>query len=605
MQSSPQKLRRRLLVYSITLLSLPVVFIGGCLLLAGAGLVGGLYLSETDPRFFVIAVIAIIAAGAAIYAFLNGITARFPQIRRQKLNPADFPELFALVEEVRKHAGGPAIDAIVIEPFLNASVSEEWDSLRARRSRYTLVIGLEIMELLSVEEFRSTVAHEMGHLAARDTYYRTWLSRTLLCWRQIFDTAATNERSVRLLSRIWSFFHEPISMIELAVSRQAEERADQIEASITSPQVAAQSLLRFDLYTAALFYHYEPSLHLQKGTEPVPPEDIYLRRLEFLRTPMDAGMEADVRRIAFSLATTFEHTHPAPRPRLAALGFPNPDLLPLQPVRERATTLLGQRYESIVAQMSKKHRMEIIDGWRQTFEAKRREAIELSELKGRLEKDPDNVRDGWRRYQIEASLAHHDESISIVEHFIEEHPDHPHARFTRGQLLIQRMDARGIPELEFGMRDPSLRPEGLDSLLNFYFIQGRYEELEEVSRRADAFVLEHERAAKERKSFGPGVPLTAPRLDRDQIAALNAAGMRNQRVVSIRVARAELRYLPSQDFHVIIVQLDPGYQSLHQAAYYQVGTAAEFPNRIIVTPDPSSRWIEKARRIPETLIYTR
>jgi hypothetical protein len=361
-----------------------------------------------------------------------------------------------------------------------------------------------------------------------------------------------------------------------------------------------------EVYGAALAYHESRAQFLRKRSEPIPPPDVYTQRLAYLRNPLPPGVEVEARRIAGTAATTFEDSHPALRQRLAALGIDDPDKVPLEPVTERATVLLGARHEALVAQMGQLHRQRILEDWRRVFESARREAVELAEIKAKAAKGPLEVDSAWRECEIETAMSGRDEVIPRLNQFIDVYPDHARGRFLRGLHLLIRCQEEGVADVEFGMsREPSLRSQGFGAIGDFLFRQGRYEEVQRIAERVDAFTDDQAKAEKEREKLGHGVAMSNHRLTAGRIESIVRAARTYSRVRSASVVRAETTRLADEDFHLVVVEVDYVKELDASGVRYHIARELDFPNRVIVVPNDPVKWLERAREVPGSTVYTR
>src|SRR5882672_9777974 len=78
------------------------------------------------------------------------------------LNPAGQPRLFATLDEVARAVGEPMPAEVYITPEFNAGVLQ-------RGRRRVMVLGLQLMQVMSVSEMRAVLAHDFGHYHGGDT----------------------------------------------------------------------------------------------------------------------------------------------------------------------------------------------------------------------------------------------------------------------------------------------------------------------------------------------------------------------------------------------------------------------------------------------------
>ncbi len=600
---SPGKLRGKLLRYGLFALSLPVLFIVACVLLAFGGLLVAYFFHSFHPVYILaFSVIIIIAAGFGVYAALNGLTAQFVPRRDKPLNPKDFPLLFEMIEQIRKETGAPELDKVTLIDTLNAGVDEQWTSLFNRTPQYNLYIGLDMMALLSKEEFKSVLAHEMGHLVARDTYYSSWFSRVLLCWQNILEGEETGNSSlVKMFRSYWSRFQDNYNAIRLTVSRQAEFQADLAETKVTSPETAAHSLLRFDLYLRALAIDYERELYLASRKEPVPPEDFYEHRLEYLSRSLDHRVIEEALHMAGSIQTALNDSHPALKDRLAAIGYPDMTEIILPEVDEPATDLLGDKQEEVEKRIAKIHRRKWVGWWRENYEQARRDhdALKLLDEYEDSSRSPQDKE--WEKLSIKLNDMDNWQSELELTAFLEKYPNHSEARLLRGtlRLLFYRENGREDVELAVAER-PDLRPVAFEALGNYLYTSGQFEELLKLIERVDHHADEWEKSNKERNKLSPSVKLLPTRLKDHDLKDLKTALAELNRIETVYIARAETTYFPEEDFYVVVVGMKDKKVPNPDHLAFQVSKNLHVPHKVFVVPPSTSKWISAISGIEDS-----
>jgi len=99
-----------------------------------------------------------------VWAVLTAMFVRMEPPQGRVITRDEAPALFDLVDDVRSKTGAPPADIVLITQDLNAAVVQHPRLGVFGWPRNYLVLGLPLMQALSVEEFRSVVAHEFGHL---------------------------------------------------------------------------------------------------------------------------------------------------------------------------------------------------------------------------------------------------------------------------------------------------------------------------------------------------------------------------------------------------------------------------------------------------------
>ena len=139
--------------------------------------------------------------------------------------------LFDLINTVAARAGERAPDDVYAVADVNALVSDYG-------RRRVMVVGLPLIQVLTVSELEAVIAHEFGHYAGGDTR-QAWVYRTR---EKIGRTLATLRRGWRLLRLPFLLYGRLFMRVTQAVSRRQEFVADQLAARIVGAQPLASAL---------------------------------------------------------------------------------------------------------------------------------------------------------------------------------------------------------------------------------------------------------------------------------------------------------------------------------------------------------------------------
>jgi heat shock protein HtpX len=160
------------------------------------------------------------------------------------------PELFGVIEDVARAANQEMPVDVYAIADVNAGVSTR-GGVFGIGGRRTMVVGIPLLHLLTVDQFKAVVAHEFGHYDGGDTkigrlvyHTRAGLARTL---------AAVHGK---LVSVVFNAYGTLLLRVSSAVARHAEFEADAFAARVTSGEDLKTSLLKLDREGAMfpLFY---------------------------------------------------------------------------------------------------------------------------------------------------------------------------------------------------------------------------------------------------------------------------------------------------------------------------------------------------------------
>src|SRR6266568_4878718 len=164
------------------------------------------------------------------------------------LEAASNPRLFKELNDVASRVGEPMPHEVYLVPDVNAGVRQRGGFMGAR-GRRVMLLGLPLLQVLTISEMRAVIAHEFGHYHGGDTRLAPW----------IYKTREAIIRTVRQLSGSSSVLHLPFVWygrmflrVTQAISRRQEFAADALAARTVGARPLATGLRT--IFGAALAY---------------------------------------------------------------------------------------------------------------------------------------------------------------------------------------------------------------------------------------------------------------------------------------------------------------------------------------------------------------
>jgi Zn-dependent protease with chaperone function len=241
--------------------------------------------------------------------------------RRDKFEPpgpritADLhPRLFEELESLARQTGQTLPHEVYLMPDVNAWVSQRGGTMGIG-SRRVMGLGVPLMRLLTVSEFRAVLAHEFGHFSAGDTSLGPWIYRTRSA---LASTLAQLNSIESIIALPFNWYAQHFLRITLAISRTQEYAADRLGAQIAGANAMIAGLKKIHVGGAAwsTYFHTEVEPVLAAGFSP--PVSLGLQK--FLESPTfkDRAQEYLEKELKEAKADRFD-SHPALPERLAAL----------------------------------------------------------------------------------------------------------------------------------------------------------------------------------------------------------------------------------------------------------------------------------------------
>ena len=262
---------------------------------------------------------------AMVFTGLTTLASVIPRRQRfeapgPELTHAGQPDLMEAVAQVAKEAGHPMPDATYLDVEVNASVAEVGAPLM--RKRRVLVLGLPLLELLTVDQLRAVLAHEFGHYVAGDTRVERRVYRTREAVARTVATLKAEDEDAwfdRIVAAPFGAYASLFLRITAAVSRRQEYAADALAVRVAGRDAHVGALRRLAAGAPAFDAFWEEELEPALSAGVRPPIAEGFRR--FLTT------DAVEREVARVLDETLEHSahdrydsHPTLRQRLDAVG---------------------------------------------------------------------------------------------------------------------------------------------------------------------------------------------------------------------------------------------------------------------------------------------
>jgi Zn-dependent protease with chaperone function len=169
--------------------------------------------------------------------------------------PDQAPALWAMVHELAREARTRPPGEIRLVPDVNAGVVEHARLLGLVGGRRFLFIGLPLIQVFTVDQLRSVLAHELGHYSG----HHTRLSAVAYRGRLAIAGTVSRIGPYNVSGWIFKAYARLYLLVDNAVTRRQEYEADQASVRVAGRAVATSALRELPVLDAALgFYltHY-------------------------------------------------------------------------------------------------------------------------------------------------------------------------------------------------------------------------------------------------------------------------------------------------------------------------------------------------------------
>lgn len=186
-----------------------------------------------------------------VFMYWNSSKMVLKMYKAQVVDRSQAPELYEMVDRLRQRAGLP-MPTVAIAPH------DQPNAFATGRNHENAVVCVTegLLKLINREELEGVIAHELAHIKNRDMLLQTVTATmagaiSMLGQMALFFGGRDEEGNSNPVAAIVMFFVAPLvaGIIQMAISRQREYKADAVGAEICGkPMALASSLLKLEAY---------------------------------------------------------------------------------------------------------------------------------------------------------------------------------------------------------------------------------------------------------------------------------------------------------------------------------------------------------------------
>jgi Zn-dependent protease with chaperone function len=195
----------------------------------------------------------------SLFTFQKGAASREMELKRK-----DYPRLFNFLHAIAKETGAPKPHRVFLSSQVNAAVFYDISFLSLFfSSKKNLEIGLGLVNILNMSEFKAVLAHEFGHFAQKSMAVGRWVyvaqqvATQIVAKRDLFDDFLNglSRFDIRvawigwiLQFVVWSIrsltdtLLRGVILAQRALSREMEFQADLVSVSVTGSESLINAL---------------------------------------------------------------------------------------------------------------------------------------------------------------------------------------------------------------------------------------------------------------------------------------------------------------------------------------------------------------------------
>jgi Zn-dependent protease with chaperone function len=287
-----------------------------------------------------------------------------------ELEPAQVPALFYMVDRACQDIQAPKFDQILLTQEFNAAVVQiPRLGLLGWYQQY-LLLGLPLMQSLSVEHLQAVIAHELGHISKNHSRFSGWIYHQSMMWERILDRLPSINTFFTPVFVIFFNWYIPFfSAYSFVLRRRDEYEADRCAAALVGQQQIAEALIMSEVRSRLADSVWD-EIYEQADWEMFPPKTAFTNLIAKLKCHLPAK-SSDWLQEALTKTTNNADTHPCLNARLEALGSSRkhwetmlrPDVLETS----AAEHLLGDDLQLFTSKFDRQWQSTVWSSWQQRY----------------------------------------------------------------------------------------------------------------------------------------------------------------------------------------------------------------------------------------------
>ena len=510
-----------------------------------------------------LAIKLIAVVGVFLYVVIRSLWVRVDPPAGIHISKNEAPELFSIIDDLKKKLNSPNFHHVLITDDFNAAVVQ-----RARLGllgwyQNYLIIGLPLMQSLTVEQLTAVLAHEFGHLSKNHARTANWIYRQRIRWEQLFILIEQNSSKVDIIFRPFLKRFVPyFATYSFPIARANEYEADKISVNLTSAETVAETLTTVNVIGHYLEEEYWPKIFNQVETLALPKLSPYMNYVQQLSDYVLHKETDHWLTYSLSLCTSFEDTHPSLSDRLNAID--QTAQVKFAQHGDTAERLLGTCYAGIVSAFDQKWQVAVQDAWQKEHQSFLERKDYLASLNKRMDQQEQlSLEERFDQILLTEKLAHQSEkAFELALQLYQEFPEHPHTNFICGRFYVEQKNLQGVVLLEKVIQFDEFAAQEVYKLLYRCYAEidntaeaTRYQQL--LNERADL----ESKALAEREHISAADPLIAHALTTEQLADFLAEIQDFSNIKQVWLVKKQTEFLPHIACYVMSFSLKQGLLS--------------------------------------------
>lgn len=505
--------------------------------------IGGIWFLVSMDRIIPSLIWLVVISGFAGFSILKGLLYRAKFEESYLISANTYPKLFGVISELEQKLG-VKIDKVYIDSSFNACVTQ--------RSRYgvfggyenILILGLHYLLLISKDELRSVLAHELAHISNNDSKATGVVFHIRNSWIQILMSVA-GKKNIGVKPIIWYLDKTwpKLDAYTFAYSRMCEYKADEFSVKYTDINSWAENIVKSTVsshYIQAFWGEINELMNVLSE----PPKDLNNKFIEYINRPINKDkIEEWVTQTAFEQTKSYD-THPALEERLSAQGVDVSfdslyKLFTKKSEKNAAQEYLELEYENVLSHFNNKFYENSLKVWNDFV--KYREELDVV-----INKEENGEGNAIENKWVKIDALYKKSGLQSIEPIVDEiltaNKDDYDAIFHKAIILLDRNDSEGEIMIENLVAQKKILYSSAYNFLYKYYsknnLRDKAKELDEIIKVEKA---KNEKINNDLNTLSNEDYLSEQDLSKENIEKIVEFGNKNRNeIISIHVAKRTL-----------------------------------------------------------------
>jgi hypothetical protein len=422
-----------------------------------------------------------------------------------------FPQLHAEVEAIRQKVNGPAIHDILLVDDVNAAIVQHPRFGSFGGYENYLIVGLQLMQSLTHEQFKAVIAHEFGHFVGGHGKFGIQVYFQRMRWAQLLEAFEKRDpENNNIFSKFVSWYTPRFDARTFVLVRQHEFDADKVSAQATSAATSAQALHAVNIADVVTQHNFWPNLWSKVSHQALAPQQIYAAHQAWVKQNwLDQQQQQVFLGQLAQQDTEIEDTHPAFRERIAALGQA---IAPVDaPQQSAAEAIFGNELNAVQALLDAEWHQAADASWQVQYQQRQQLKQREQEIETNSQASNDELLElGKIKLHLHEDNA---AALSIFERILKNEPNHATALYYSGVCRLNMGDSRGTDLLKKAAElKPQIAKHCYESLAGYYYENNDLVQAEQYKDKYFQRLLQDQKDEEERRSIKTHDTLLSPDL---------------------------------------------------------------------------------------------